>query len=77
MAKADEFCYHLLLIGWGRKTSHRLGCVDANTNTMLAGEQASIQLDTGEPLSKPFIVEIRSYKAKDKDPLELCSAFKR
>ena len=36
--------------------------MDANTNTTLAGEQASIQLATGEPLSKPFITEMGSYK---------------
>jgi len=36
--------------------------VDANINAVLPGEQASIQLATGEPLSKPFITEMRSYK---------------
>lgn len=33
---------------------------------MLAGEQDSIQLATGEPLSEPFITEVVSYKHRKK-----------
>lgn len=63
--------------GRWRKTSPHLGCMNANINAMLTGEQASLQLGTGEPLSEPLTSEIGSNSKQKRDPLELCSTFER